>query len=100
MDAENNEKRIAEDGVKVGKNVKKGIEKMRARIGKESEEKRRVVKKMYFLRRRRDSHETITRRRDSQSENTKSTMKAGNEKRMRWKKRVYEKNWKEKPRTE
>ena len=90
MDAENNEKRIAEDGVKVGKNVKKGIEKMRAQIGKESEEKRRVVKKMYFLRRRRDS----------QSENTKSTMKAGNEKRMRWKKRVYEKNWKEKPRTE
>ena len=51
MDAENNEKRIAEDGVKVGKNVKKGIEKMRARIGKGSGEKRRgeVVKKMYFL---------------------------------------------------
>ena len=40
MDAENNEKIIAEDGVKIGKNVKKGIEQMRARIGKESEEKR------------------------------------------------------------
>ena len=41
-------KRLAEDGVKVGKNVKKGIEKMRARIGKESGEKRRreVVKKI------------------------------------------------------
>ena len=33
MDAENNKKRIAEDGGKVGKKVKKGMEKMRARIG-------------------------------------------------------------------
>lgn len=43
-------KGIAEDGGMVGKKVKKGIEKMRARIGKESREKRkRVVKKFYFL---------------------------------------------------
>ena len=55
---------------------------MRAWIGKEIGEKRRVVKKMYFLRRRRDSHEIIWRR-DSQSENTELSMKAGNEKRMR-----------------